>query len=595
MEKLEKTAIRQFEFFSKKKVSRTSYHFIKLLNTFRFSIGTLEVTVLLLFFSFISFSQQKGLVADSAMVVSAREEASKIGIEIIKKGGNAFDAMIATHMALAVAYPYAGNISGGGFIVYRKANGAIGSLDFREKAPIKASKNMYLDKAGNVIPNLSTDGALSVGVPGSIAAIFEVHKKFGKLPLKDLFQPAIDLAERGIIVTQKEKAKLDEYRSVIVKISGDKTLYNKPFEVGDTIKYLSLAKTLRQILKNGKNEFYKGKTAKKLVSFIQQKGGIISMKDLANYKVIWRKPINFKYKELNVISMAPPSSGGITLAQIMKMIEPYDVSKLGHNSPKYIQLLAEAERRAYADRNYFLGDPDFVKIPQKQLLNETYLIDRMKSFSFDKATSSADVSHGDVSVYESNETTHYSIVDAEGNAVSVTTTLNGAYGSKLYCDELGFFLNNQMDDFSAKPGVPNYYGLVGAEANSIAPQKRMLSSMTPTIVEKNGKLLMLLGSPGGSTIITSVLQTILNVYEFKMPMQQAVDAPRFHNQWLPDDVMVEPNKFDKTTLETLRFKGYTINEKFAPVLGKVDAILIQPDGKLEGGADFRGDDKAAGF
>lgn len=589
-----KTIVRQFEFFRYEKVSRT-FNLPKLLDTVRFSIGILEVTSVLLLFSPSIFSQQKGLIADKAMVVSAREEASKIGVEIIKKGGNAFDAMIATHLALAVAYPYAGNISGGGFMVYRKANGDVGSLDFREKAPIKASKNMYLNKAGNVIPDLSTDGALSVGIPGSVAAIFEVHKKFGKLPLKDLFQPAIDLAEKGIIVTEKEKEKLDEYREIIVKISGDKTLYNKTFQVGDKIKYLALANTLKQILKNGKDEFYKGNTAKKLVVFLQRKGGVISMKDLANYKVIWRKPINFRYKELNIISMAPPSSGGITLAQIMKMIEPYDVSTFKHNSTQYIQLLAEAERRAYADRNYFLGDPDFVKIPQKELLNETYLKDRMKNFSFDKATSSADVSHGDVSVYESNETTHYSIVDTEGNAVSVTTTLNGAYGSKLYCDELGFFLNNEMDDFSAKPGVANSYGLVGAEANNIAPQKRMLSSMTPTIVEKNGKLLMLLGSPGGSTIITSVLQTILNVYEFKMTMQQAVDAARFHNQWLPSDIMVEPNKFDKIILENLKSKGYGINEKFAPVLGKVDAILMQPDGRLEGGADFRGDDKAAGF
>lgn len=549
---------------------------------------------LFLLISISVYSQQKGLVANKAMVVSAREEASKIGVDIIKKGGNAFDAMIATQLALAVAYPYAGNISGGGFMVYRKVNGDVGSLDFREKAPHRASKNMYLDKSGNSIPDLSVHGALSIGIPGSIAAIFEVHKKFGKLPLKELFQPSIDLAEKGIIVTQKEKAKLDEYRDIIVKISGDKTLYNKMFQVGDTIKYLALANTLKQILKNGKNEFYKGKTAKKLVSFLNQNGGIVSMKDLADYKVVWRKPIDFNYKDLKIISMAPPSSGGITLAQIMKMIEPYAVSNLGHNSAKYMQLLAEGERRAYADRNYFLGDPDFVKIP-KQLLNQDYLKDRMKTFSFDKATSSAEVSHGDVSVYESDETTHYSIVDSDGNAVAVTTTLNGAYGSKLYCDELGFFLNNEMDDFSAKPGTPNSYGLVGAEANSIAPQKRMLSSMAPTIVEKNGKLLMLLGSPGGSTIITSVLQTILNVYEFEMTMQQAVDAPRFHNQWLPDNIMVEPNKFDKIILENLKSKGYSINEKFAPVLGKVDAILVQPDGRLEGGADFRGDDKAAGF
>lgn len=589
---------RQFEFFPKEKVSRTNTHFlIKLLDTFRFSIGTLEVT-LLTFFLLISnfiFAQQKGLIAEKAMVVSAREEASQIGIDIIKKGGNAFDAMIATQLALAVAYPYAGNISGGGFMVYRKANGEIGSLDFREKAPAIANKNMYQDPNGNVIPNLSIDGALSVGIPGSVAGIFEVHKKFGKLPLKDLFEPSIALAKKGIVVTEKEKAKLDEYRSVIVKISGDKTLYNKTFNIGDTIKYLALANTLEQILKKGRNEFYQGKTAKKLVSFIQQNGGIITLKDMAEYQVVWRKPISFQHKDLSIISMAPPSSGGITLAQILKMIEPFRLNSYGHNSEKYIQVITEAERRAYADRNYFLGDPDFVKIPQKALLNNNYLKNRMSTFTFDQATKSADVSHGEVSVYESDETTHYSIVDTEGNAISVTTTINGAYGSKLYCDELGFFLNNEMDDFSSKPGVPNSYGLVGAEANSIAPRKRMLSSMTPTIVEKNGKLFMLLGSPGGSMIITSVLQTILNVTEFHMSVQEAVNAPRFHHQWLPDEIQFEPEKFDKVLLESLAKKGYKINEKVAPIIGKVDAILVLPDGKLEGGADFRGDDKAVGF
>ncbi|MEK8180853.1 gamma-glutamyltransferase [Flavobacterium buctense] len=541
------------------------------------------------------FAQSKGLIAEKAMVVSAREEASQIGIDIIKKGGNAFDAMIATQLALAVAYPYAGNISGGGFMVYRKANGEIGSLDFREKAPAKATKNMYQDPNGNVIPNLSTDGALCVGIPGSVAGIFEVHKKFGKLPLKDLFEPSIALAQKGIIVTAKEKEKLDENRAIIVKISGDKTLYNKTFNVGDTIKYLALANTLEQILKKGRNEFYKGKTAQKLVDFIQEKGGIISMKDMAEYQVVWRKPISFQHKDLTIISMAPPSSGGITLAQILKMIEPYPLNAFGHNSEKYIQVITEAERRAYADRNYFLGDPDFVKIPQKALWNDKYLKDRMSTFTFDQATKSAEVSHGEVSVYESDETTHYSIVDSEGNAVSVTTTINGAYGSKLFCDELGFFLNNEMDDFSSKPGVPNSYGLVGAEANSIAPRKRMLSSMTPTIVEKNGKLFMLLGSPGGSMIITSVLQTILNVTEFNMNIQEAVNAPRFHHQWLPDEIQFEPQKFDQLLLETLAKKGYKINEKVAPVIGKVDAILVLPDGKLEGGADFRGDDKAVGF
>lgn len=540
-------------------------------------------------------SAQTGLISQKAMVVSARQEASQIGVEIMKNGGNAFDAMIATQLALAVAYPYAGNISGGGFMVYRKSNGAIGSLDFREKAPLNASKNMYLDKNGNVIANLSTDGALSVGVPGSVAGIFEVHKKFGKLPLKNLFQPAINLAKRGVVVTEKERNKIEEYKKLIVQISGDKTLYNRSFNVGDTIKYLALANTLEQILRNGYKEFYTGNTAKKMVSFIQQKGGIITMKDLSNYKAIWRKPVVFNYKELNVISMAPPSSGGITLGQIMKMIEPFPINSYGHNSEKYMQLLAEAERRAYADRNYFLGDPDFIKIPQKDLLDTKYLNERMNTFSFDTITPFFEVSHGEINIYESDETTHYSIVDPSGNAVSVTTTLNGAYGSKLYCDELGFFLNNEMDDFSAKPGVPNYYGLVGAEANSIAPEKRMLSSMTPTIVEKNGKLLMLLGSPGGSTIITAVLQTILNVYEFKMSMQMAVDQPRFHHQYLPDEIMVEPSKFKPKILDELVRRGYKINEKFSPVIGKVDAILVLPNGDLEGGADYRGDDKAVGY
>jgi len=293
--------------------------------------------------------------------------------------------------------------------------------------------------------------------------------------------------------------------------------------------------------------------------------------------------------------MSPPSSGGMTLAQIMKMIKPYNPYKFKHNSEKYIQLLTEAESRAFADRNHFLGDPDFVDIPASQLLQKKYLKKRMKSFSWKEATNSSDIKHGEILVYESNETTHYSIIDSEGNAVAVTTTLNGAYGSKLYSDELGFFFNNQMDDFSVKPGTPNSYGLIGNEANSIAPEKRMLSSMTPTIIEKKGKLFMVLGSPGGSTIITSVLQTILNVYEFNMNMQEAVNSPRFHHQWLPDEIRFEPFVFDSDVLEKLEKKGYKINEKSAPIIGKVDAILVLPNGNLEGGADYRGDDKAVGF
>ena len=541
-----------------------------------------------------SRKKNRGLIAENAMVVSAKEEASKIGLDIMKQGGNAFDAMVATDLALLVTYPVAGNIGGGGFMVFRLADGTSGALDYREMAPISATKNMYLEQEGKVVSDNSKTGALAIGVPGTIAGLFEIHKKFGTISIEKLIQPAINLANNGIVITEAQAKRFSQHKVSFRKVNQKRILYDQQWRAGDTIRNPFLAKTLERIKTHGRDGFYKGKTADFIVNKVQNLGGIITKEDLENYNVKWREPIIFNYNSHKIISMPPPSSGGICLAQILKSIEPFNIGQYKHNSKKYIQLIVEAERRSYADRSYFLGDPDFVDIPTESLISTKYLSQRMKSFNWNKATKSSDLTRGSLLGFESDETTHYSIVDHYGNSVSVTTTLNGAYGSKVFVDKGGFFLNNEMDDFSSKPGTPNMFGLIGAEANSIAPKKRMLSSMSPTIIETNGQLKMVLGSPGGSTIITTVLQNILNVLHYNMTIQESVSEPRFHHQWLPDNIKFEPS-FDTVVFGPLKKLGYKIDNSNFQVIGKTDAILVLPDGRLEGGADPRGDDKAEGF
>ncbi|MDB4007459.1 gamma-glutamyltransferase [Flavobacteriaceae bacterium] len=530
----------------------------------------------------------------NGMVVSAKHEASKVGVDILKKGGNAFDAMIATDLALAVVYPNAGNLGGGGFMVYRLSDGENGSLDFREKAPVNSRSDMYLDSNKDVIKGLSQNGALAIGVPGTIAGLFEIHNKFGTLPIKDLFQPAIDLANNGYRLTSKQVNTINNYKDLILELNDSIPLFNKTFKDNDLFINKSLGNTLSLISEKGVDEFYRGKIAKELSSYIISKGGIITPKDFSLYKPVWRETLEIKYKDLNIISMGPPSSGGVVLGQVLKMIENYNLNELGHNSEFYIQLLIEAEKLSFADRSKYLGDPDFNYIPTNELLDSDYLKSRFKSFSFDSTQSSESIDPGNILINESNETTHYSIVDKFGNAVSVTTTLNGNYGSKLIPSKLGFFLNNEMDDFSIKPGSPNMYGLIGGKTNSIEPEKRMLSSMTPSIIESNGKLSMVLGSPGGPTIITSVLQTVLNFYEFGFDMQKSVDASRFHHIWLPDKIFYEKNVLSNKIKNALKKKGYKFNSNYS-VIGRVDAIHIDKNKMFYGGADKRGDDKSIGY
>ncbi len=532
----------------------------------------------------------------NGMVVCAYPDAAQVGLNILKKGGNAVDAAVAVQFALAVTYPEAGNIGGGGFMVYRSAKGETNTLDFREKGPAAASANMFLDAAGNVIPSMSISTHQASGVPGSVDGMVTAHSKYGKLPWADLVQPAIDLARDGFKLTKRAAASLNGAQAEFAKLNPSKTYFLRaiPWQEGDQFVQEDLAKTLELIRDKGRAGFYDGPTAEKIVAEMQSGQGLITKTDLAAYHSVWRKAIVGQYKGYKVITMPPPSSGGIALLQLLRSVETYPIKTWGFNRDSTIQLMVEAERRVYADRSKYLGDPDFYKVPVDSLLNPAYTVGRMKSFNLAAATPSTVIQPGSFVGYESDQTTHYSIVDRDGNAVSITTTLNGGFGSKIFVAGAGFLLNNEMDDFSAKPGVPNMFGLVGGKANAIQPGKRMLSSMTPTILEKDGKLFMIVGTPGGSTIITSVFQTILNVIDFDQSMQTAVDSKRFHHQWLPDQIDFEKGAIDSLSQIRLTQKGYKLVQRKGGS-GRVDAILLTPWGYYEGGADPRGDDTKLGW
>jgi gamma-glutamyltranspeptidase / glutathione hydrolase len=539
------------------------------------------------------YTIEKKVIAENGAVVSAHALASEVGVTVLKKGGNAFDAAVATSLALAVVYPNAGNIGGGGFMVAQLANGKTMALDYREKAPSAAHRDMYIDDAGNALTDKSQNGHLSSGVPGTIAGIFEMTP-FCKLPFEQLIQPAIDLATNGFSITAREAAGLNALQGDLKKYNSIIPVFVKQnWKQGDTLIQTDLANTLSRIKEKGKPGFYEGETARLIVEEMKRGGGIISYDDLKNYKAVLRTAHRFTYKGHTVISMPMPSSGGVLLHQMMKMIEDRNIGSMGFHSLEAVQLMAEVQRRAYADRATYMGDADFYKVPVDMITNDIYLQQRMQSYDSLKATPSVQIQPGVLLKTESEETTHLSVMDKEGNAVAITTTLNNSYGSRTVVGGAGFLLNDEMDDFSIKPGVPNMYGAIGGEANAIQPGKRMLSSMTPTIVLKNNKPYIVVGTPGGTTIPTQIFQTLVNILEFDMSAEDAVYKPKFHHQWLPDELVTEKG-FPATVKEKLKVMGY-IFAKERTGIGRTEIIKVLPNGKLEAVADNRGDDAAAGY
>jgi gamma-glutamyltranspeptidase/glutathione hydrolase len=559
-------------------------------------ISTAVFTVLLFALqSAVAQAGQPALYYKHGVVVCAQKQAAQVGVAILKKGGNAVDGAVAVQFALAVVYPVAGNIGGGGFMVYRSGKGATATLDFREKAPKHASRDMYLDSAGNPMTDKSIFDRLAVGVPGSVAGMVKAHARYGKLRWRQLLQPAINLAANGFTLTAREAADFNHHKAEFIKYNpaGTALVKSADWKEGDVLIQPELANTLARIRDDGRAGFYTGPVADSLVKEMNRGGGIITKADLKSYRAIWRNPIRSKFKNYGIITMPPPSSGGICLMQLLHSVQPFPLSRWGLNADSTVQVMVEAERRVYADRAKYLGDPDFYKVPQKTLLSTAYQKQRMANFTWDKATPSSEISAGNIPGREHDQTTHFSVVDKHGNAVAITTTLNNSYGSFVFVKGGGFLLNDEMDDFSVKAGTPNMYGLVGGKANAIAPNKRMLSAMTPTIITKHGKLFMVVGTPGGSTIITSVFQTILNVTEFHRSIQDAVATPRFHHQWLPDQVDFEKDALSPQTLQYLTQKGYKPIQRHG-TSGRVDAILKTAKG-YQGGGDPRGEDVTAGY
>ncbi len=542
-----------------------------------------------------------GAAARRGMVVSAHRLASEVGVDVLRRGGNAVDAAVATGFALAVVFPEAGNLGGGGFMVVRTADGAATTFDYRERAPGAAHRDMYLDAAGNFLPHKSRLGHLAAGVPGSPAGLLRAHERFGRLPLREVMAPAVRLARDGYRLSGEQAGLLNYFRDQLAAFPASKRYFTRaaPFAEGDLFVQQDLARTLERIARSGHAGFYAGETADLIVAEMQRGGGLITHADLAAYRAVERTPVVGRYRGHRILSMGPPSSGGVALVQLLNALEPHPVAEMGWGSSRLAHLMGEAMRRVYADRAAHLGDPDVQQIPAEPLTRPGYMRARMQSFDPERVTPSAAVAAGDPWAAEPTETTHYSVVDAEGNAVSATTTINGLYGAFAAVEGAGFLLNNEMDDFSAKPGAPNLYGLLGSEANRIAPGKRMLSSMTPTIVEDpEGRLFMVIGSPGGSRIITIVLGVVVNVIDLGMDMPQAVAAPRLHHQWQPDVLEYERRALSEDAVHNLERRGWRM-ALHEGSWGRADGILVTyPEGGgrlLHGGADPRGEDAAVGY